>query len=88
MILVALYRVEKGLRQIRMSYGMDIGDISRTTCINPGYLKAIEEGDYSRLPGDVYARGYIKEYARCLGIPFTDAVSEYETYLKTKKDRE
>jgi cytoskeletal protein RodZ len=77
--------VKNRLKEIRMSYGVDIGDISRSTCINPRYLKAIEEGEFSRLPGDVYARGYIREYARCLGIPFPEAVREYENYLKIKK---
>jgi cytoskeletal protein RodZ len=77
--------VKNRLKEIRMSCGVDIGDISRSTCINPRYLKAIEEGDFSRLPGDVYARGYIREYARCLGIPFPEAVREYENYLKIRK---
>jgi cytoskeletal protein RodZ len=77
--------VKNRLKEIRMSCGVDICDISRSTCINPRYLKAIEEGDFSRLPGDVYARGYIREYARCVGIPFREAVREYENYLKIKK---
>jgi cytoskeleton protein RodZ len=68
-----------------MCCGVDIGDISRSTCINPRYLKATEEGNFSALPGDIYARGYIREYARCLGIPFPDAVREYENYLKIKE---
>ncbi len=69
-----------------MSCGVDIGEISRTTCINPQYLRAIEEGDYARIPGDVYVRGYIREYARCLGIPFPDALRDYENYLKIKEE--
>jgi cytoskeletal protein RodZ len=77
--------VKNRLKEIRMSCGVDIGDISRSTCINPRYLSAIEEGDFSRLPGDIYARGYIREYARCLGIPFPEAVREYENYVKIRK---
>jgi cytoskeletal protein RodZ len=75
----------KRLKQLRVSCGIAIDDISRTTCINPRYLKAIEEGHFSKLPGVVYARGYIREYARCLGVPFPDAVREYEDYLKINK---
>jgi cytoskeletal protein RodZ len=77
--------LDKGLKQIRVSRGFDIGDISRITCINPRYLRAIEEGNFSFLPGDVYARGYIREYARCLGVPFPEAVREYENYLKSAR---
>ncbi len=74
--------MEKVLRELRIAAGMEIEDISRRTGINRRYLAAIENGDFATLPGDVYARGYIREYAKCLSIPFTQAVQEYELYLQ------
>ncbi len=73
------------LKEIRVSRGIKIGDISDMTRISLRYLAAIEEGEFCRLPGDIYARGYIREYARCLGVPFRDAISEYESYLEKEK---
>jgi cytoskeleton protein RodZ len=75
----------RALKEIRTLSGLEIADVARATCIAIRYLKAIEEGDYSQMPADIYARGYIKEYARCLGIPYPEAIREYESYLKKKK---
>ncbi len=76
--------MEKGLRELRISAGMEIDDISRRTGITRRYLTAIENGDFEALPGDIYARGYIREYAKCLSIPSTEALQEYEAYLQRK----
>ena len=77
--------MEKSLKKIRISTGLEIDDISRATCITTRYIRAIEEGDFSEIPGDIYTRGYIKEYAKYLGIPFSEAIKEYEAYLKKEK---
>ena len=79
--------MEKRLKKIRISSGLEIDDISRATCITARYLKAIEEGDFSDIPGDIYTRGYIKEYAKYLGVPFSEAIKEYEAYLKKNGNR-
>jgi cytoskeletal protein RodZ len=78
----------KRLKELRQSSGVEIGDISRKTFINSRYLRAIEEGDFSVIPGDIYVRGYIKEFARCLGVPFREAIKDYENYLRGKTARD
>ena len=75
----------KGLKEIRKSFGLKIGDVSGATCIYSRYIEAIEEGDFSKIPADVYARGYIRGYANYLGVPFAEAIKEYETYLKSSR---
>lgn len=76
--------MSKGLEELRLSSGLDIGDISRATGISSRYLRAIEKGDFDVVPGGIYVRGYIREYAKCLGIPFAEAIREYEAYLGKK----
>ena len=75
----------KGLKEIRESSGLEIGDVSKATCICPRYLEAIEEGDFSKIPADIYTRGYIREYANYLGVPLPEAFKEYEAYLKNNR---
>ncbi len=75
----------KGLKETRESSGLKIGDVSLATCICSRYLEAIEEGDFSKIPADVYSRGYIRGYANYLGVPFTEAFKEYETYLENNR---
>lgn len=76
--------MSKRLEELRLSSGLALTDISRATGINLRYLSAIEKGDFAVVPGDIYVRGYIREYAKCLGIPYAEAISEYEAYLGKK----
>lgn len=78
----------KGLKEIRKSYGLKIEDVSRATCISSRYLEAIEEGDFSKIPADIYTRGYIRGYANYLGVPLPEAFKEFETYLENKRPAE
>jgi cytoskeletal protein RodZ len=56
------------LRSARESRGLDRARIERDTRIRERYLSALERGAYDELPGDVYARGFLRTYARYLGL--------------------
>ncbi|NMC73999.1 MAG: helix-turn-helix domain-containing protein [Geobacteraceae bacterium] len=56
------------LRLAREKKGLSLEDAARVTRISKGYLDALEEGNYSRLPSDAYARGFLRAYAQFLGI--------------------
>lgn len=75
----------KGLKESRESFGLKIVDVSRATCICSRYLEAIEEGDFLKIPADVYARGYIRGYANYLGVPLPEAFKEYDRYLENNR---
>ncbi|MDI6800435.1 MAG: DUF4115 domain-containing protein [Thermodesulfovibrionales bacterium] len=74
------------IKKRREELGWAIEDIAAQTCINKYYLKAIEAEDFSKLPAEVYARGYIITCAKFLGIPHEQALSEYEKYLLAKEE--
>jgi cytoskeletal protein RodZ len=56
------------LRSARESRGLDRTRIERDTRIRERYLSALERGAYDELPGDIYARGFLRTYARYLGL--------------------
>jgi cytoskeleton protein RodZ len=56
------------LRQAREEQGISIAQAAADTRILQRYLVALEEGDYQHLPGDVYARGFVRNYAGYLGL--------------------
>jgi cytoskeleton protein RodZ len=56
------------LREERERKGLSIDAVSDTIKITRTCLAAIEEGNESALPHPVYARGFIRNYARLLGI--------------------
>jgi cytoskeletal protein RodZ len=56
------------LRQERVGKGLAIDDISRDTRIAPRFLEAIETDDYSSLPGLVFTRNFVRQYALTLQL--------------------
>ncbi len=67
------------LRQTRESLGLPLDEVSRTIHIRPEYLEAIEQDAYSVLPGDVYTRGFLRNYATYLGLDPTAIITAYDT---------
>ncbi len=64
-------------REAREARGISITEASTATRILPRYLQAIEAGDVASLPGDVYARGFVRNYAQLLGLPVEEMVGLY-----------
>ena len=56
------------LKKIRSERRIGLTDISRFTKIQLKYLEDIEEGRYEKLPSDVYVKGFLKSYAKFLGV--------------------
>lgn len=66
------------LRKAREEKGLRLVDVQEKTMIRTKYLKAMEEDDYSSLPEDVYARGFLRSYARFLGVDPGPLLEEYD----------
>jgi transcriptional regulator with XRE-family HTH domain len=56
------------MASLRAHYGLTQQQVAERIHIRIRYLKAIEEGDFTQLPGVVYARGYVNTYAEFLGL--------------------
>lgn len=65
------------LRAAREAQGIAVSQASADTRILPRYIVALEDGDYQHLPGDVYARGFIRNYANYLGMPPDELIELY-----------
>jgi cytoskeleton protein RodZ len=65
------------LREARENKGITLQQAEEVTHIRGGLLRALEEGRYQGLPGDVYGRGLVRNYARFLGVDAEAAVQEY-----------
>ncbi len=66
------------LRETRKSYGGDIDRIAATLRIRASYLTAIEESQYDKLPGPVYAQGFVRAYAVHLGLDGDEAIRRFK----------
>jgi hypothetical protein len=65
------------LQAARERKGVDLHRAERDTKIRAKHLAALESGDYSELPGPVYVRGFLKNYAAYLGLDGDELVSEW-----------
>mgnify|MGYP002621695093 CR=1 FL=1 len=65
------------LRAERERQRLTIQDIEEGTSIRAVYIEAIETGDYKKLPGDVYTKGFIKSYASFLNLNGEELVKQF-----------
>ncbi len=56
------------LRSAREARGIDLRDAAQQTRIGITYLKALEEEDFARLPGEVFVKGFLKNYGKFLSL--------------------
>ena len=56
------------LRAARLAQNLGIADVARQLKLSVGQVEALESGDFQRLPGPVFVRGFIRNYARLLRV--------------------
>ncbi len=82
------------LREARENKGLTLEDAQSKTRINVRFLSALENGQYSALPTPVHARGFLRNYARFLGLdpqPLLDrylAVQGQDAALAARPEQE
>jgi cytoskeletal protein RodZ len=69
--------VGEQLREAREVRGLDLFRVERDTKIRTKYLEALESGDFGDLPGEVYTRGFLRNYATYLGLDADEMVDEW-----------
>ena len=65
------------LRAQRERASLSIEDIARVTKIPERSLRQLEEGKFEELPADVFVRGFLRSYARVVGVNADDVVRRY-----------
>jgi cytoskeleton protein RodZ len=65
------------LKQEREQRGVTLDDISLSTKIGTRMLRALEEEHFDQLPGGIFNKGFIRAYARTLGMDEEQVIAEY-----------
>jgi cytoskeleton protein RodZ len=66
------------LRDARLRKGMAIEDVARQLRIRQPYLKAIELGDFSQLPGSTYATGFVRAFADLVDLDSREILRQFK----------
>jgi curved DNA-binding protein CbpA len=73
------------LKKIREYKNVSVQRMAEMTRISKTYIKHIEEDDFEKLPADVYTRGFIYQYAKCLKLNPDLVASSYLHYLRQNR---
>jgi cytoskeleton protein RodZ len=65
------------LRREREMRGITLDEITESTKISRRHLEALESEHFDQLPGGVFNKGFVRAYARFLGIDEDQAVADY-----------
>jgi cytoskeletal protein RodZ len=74
-------------RQVRETKGLTLDEVAIKTRIHPEYLKALEESNFAKLPEQVFAKGFVRSYARSLGLDEEDAMRRFAVSAGTFYDK-
>jgi cytoskeleton protein RodZ len=72
------------LRRLREEKGVSLRQVSDATHIGSRFLQAIESDNYSSLPGGIFNRGFVRSYARYLGMNEEQALLLYNQQLEAQ----
>ncbi|NJP36292.1 RodZ domain-containing protein [Alkalicoccus luteus] len=76
------------LQTARLEKGYSLDELQQLTKIQKRYLEAIEEGDFSKMPGEFYSRAFVKSYSEAVGLDPNKIFEEHESELPKPKRSE
>jgi cytoskeleton protein RodZ len=69
------------LAAARQSCNLSVADVAHQLKLSPAQVEAMEAGEYQRLPGAVFVRGFIRNYARLVKLDPEPLVAQAEQRL-------
>ena len=78
-----MFEIGNSLREARERQGLGYPEIELAVKIRAKYIRALEEEDFTAIPGDAYIRGFLRTYAEYLGLDGDVYVDEYASRFIT-----
>lgn len=66
------------LKAAREDAGLALADVAERLRLSTTIVKALEADDYERLPGAAFVKGYLRNYAKLVGLPADDIANLYQ----------
>lgn len=88
--IVQALKLGESLKEVREKKNLDLAAAAARLNIPAKYLAALENGEYQKLPGDIYAKSFLKSYAQWLGLDAKDCLglyaNEQKVYSQSQKE--
>jgi cytoskeletal protein RodZ len=76
------------LRRAREQRALSVGDVSASTKVPRSAIELLEAGSLQGLPAQVFVRGFIRSYAKAVGIAEAEPLSLYDRALNRETEAE
>lgn len=80
-----MIHVGERLQKERIRKGLTLDEISRQTKIRSSFLNSLEKGEYKKLPSGTYAYGFVRNYAKFLGLPEEETLALFKREYDEEK---
>ncbi|WP_297794727.1 RodZ domain-containing protein [uncultured Marinobacter sp.] len=70
------------LRQGREKKGLSVSDIADSQHLRPAVIQAIEDGDYQQIDSELFLKGYVRAYAKQVGLEADSVVAILDKELE------
>lgn len=79
------HRINPGetLRKVRESKSLALAEVAAQLNLTPQALGYLETGAFEHLPGHTFARGYVRAYAKLMGMDPNRLVNEFDQFTGT-----
>lgn len=74
-----MFEIGASLKEARTRRGLSAADVQKGLRIREGYLNALEEERWDMLPGEAYAKGFLRSYAEFLDLNGNLYIDEYNS---------
>lgn len=73
------------LRKAREARGLSHEDVAARLHMSVTYVKAIDADDYERLPETAFVKGYMRNYARLVGVPADEVANLFQQMVDEER---
>lgn len=78
----ATFSIGLHLKSHRETKKITLDEVSQKTRISKKYLEAIESDDFDEIPAEIYRKGFIRNYAKFLGLNPDELLKKYDETQK------
>ena len=74
--------VGQQLQKAREQAGLSVSDVARAQHLRPSVIQAIEAGDHSKIDSELFLKGYVRAYARQVGLDADAVIANLDEELE------
>lgn len=76
------------LREAREAKHQSVTEVAECLHLRPSIVSAIEDGDYRQIPGELFLKGYVKSYARHVGLDEESTIQILDRELEPLREED